>query len=225
MLDPPTTTAICPDQPERRATAKHAVSRASLLDGDLGSTNTGNEKVTDAQASISFQIAKLQTTPPRQAAEEGNQKSEALTSRLEPNRFPYDAFLYEPSKPMPSTSKQQVFSPEAVRPYPKAPPRKLGSRGRKTKKSAIYTDTPEKKTVRKEYEERQKRLKNKKIKKTVFEPSNKNTSEKGKGKARGPTKKKKTRTPPDSTDEDECYCLICLEAYSASWARERMAKA
>ncbi|GBP61959.1 hypothetical protein EVAR_45016_1 [Eumeta japonica] len=44
----------------------------------------------------------------------------------------------------PSTSKFQDFSPEAVCSFPKAPPRKLTNRGRKTRKSTIYTDTPKK---------------------------------------------------------------------------------
>lgn len=37
-----------------------------------------------------------------------------------------------------------MFSPEAVRPLPKALPTKISNRGRKTRKSSIYTDTPEK---------------------------------------------------------------------------------
>ncbi|KAL3270239.1 hypothetical protein HHI36_009295 [Cryptolaemus montrouzieri] len=41
-----------------------------------------------------------------------------------------------------------LFSPEAIRPLPTAPLRKLTNRGRKTRKSAIYTDTPEKEEIR-----------------------------------------------------------------------------
>nr|CAH7729490.1 unnamed protein product [Callosobruchus chinensis] len=139
----------------------------------------------------------------------------------QPNRFSCDAALHQNSEPIPSTSKQILFSPEAVRPYPKAPPRKPGTRGRKTKKSEIYTDTPVKEAVRQEYEDRQKRLSNKQIRKNVFDPPAENTSEKGKGKCRGTAKKKKNITPPDSSEEDEYYCIICLEAYSASRSRER----
>lgn len=43
----------------------------------------------------------------------------------------------------PSTSSSSVFLPELMRPYPKASPRKMQTR-RRTKKSAIYTATPEK---------------------------------------------------------------------------------
>ncbi|KAH9645944.1 hypothetical protein HF086_011406 [Spodoptera exigua] len=63
--------------------------------------------------------------------------------------------------------------------------------------------TPEKEAVRKEYEERQKRLKDKQV-------------SKGKGKAR-----KKANTPPASSEEEEYYCLVCLEAFSDSRSGEK----
>ncbi|PZC71419.1 hypothetical protein B5X24_HaOG213482 [Helicoverpa armigera] len=78
------------------------------------------------------------------------------------------------SNVQPSTSAiPSVFSPEIVRPFPKASQRK--TRGPRTKKSTIYTDTPEKEAVRQEYEAKEKRLKAKGIKKNLNEP-------KGKGK-------------------------------------------
>ncbi|KAG5879584.1 hypothetical protein JTB14_026872 [Gonioctena quinquepunctata] len=72
----------------------------------------------------------------------------------------------------PSTSEQAisknpiVFTPEAVRPLPKAPPRK-SDKGRKTRKSTIYTDTPEKEAIRKEYETRLKRIKTRQVRKNL----------------------------------------------------------
>lgn len=75
------------------------------------------------------------------------------------------------TSPQPSTSAQPisssdpvVFTPEAIRPLPKAPPRK-SNKGRKTRKSTIYTDTPEKEEIRKEHEIRLKRTKAKQVKK------------------------------------------------------------
>ncbi|KAG5876524.1 hypothetical protein JTB14_027357 [Gonioctena quinquepunctata] len=53
-----------------------------------------------------------------------------------------------------SSNLDEVFSPESVRPFPKAAPRKRGN-GRKTRKSAISTDTPEKEAIRVEYEEKE----------------------------------------------------------------------
>ena len=61
-----------------------------------------------------------------------------------------------------------MFPLESLRLYPKASSRKVSNRGRKTKKSAIYTDTPVKEAIRKEYEERQKRFKNKQTKKNYW---------------------------------------------------------
>lgn len=43
-----------------------------------------------------------------------------------------------------TSSKEDIsFSPEHIRPYPKAPPRKSNA-GRKKRKTVILTDTPEK---------------------------------------------------------------------------------
>ncbi|KAK4887515.1 hypothetical protein RN001_003786 [Aquatica leii] len=53
------------------------------------------------------------------------------------------------------------FSPEIVRPFPKAAQRK--TRGSRTKKSTIYTDTPENEAVRKKHEDKERRLKAKQI--------------------------------------------------------------
>ncbi|CAK1592532.1 unnamed protein product [Parnassius mnemosyne] len=51
-----------------------------------------------------------------------------------------------------SSTTPPVFSPEIIRPFPKALQRKTKSS--RTKKSTIYTDTPENETVRQEYEEK-----------------------------------------------------------------------
>ncbi|KAK6191646.1 hypothetical protein SNE40_003282 [Patella caerulea] len=42
------------------------------------------------------------------------------------------------------------FSPEKVRPFPKAGPRKISSKGRSRRKSAILTNTPVKKAIEEE---------------------------------------------------------------------------
>lgn len=112
--------------------------------------------------------------------------------------------------PLPSTSTQTVFSPEEVRPYPKAPPRKTSNRGRKTRKSTIYTDTPEEEAIRKMHEEKQKRLKAKQIKKKriIKPPAEKKT-------------KKKANTPPISLNEEKYYCLVCEAPFSESWSGEK----
>jgi hypothetical protein len=58
-------------------------------------------------------------------------------------------------------NQKQVFSPEILRPFPKAKPKLIEtkSRGRKKRKAAILTDTPEKEELEREAEERKKRAK------------------------------------------------------------------
>ncbi|CAK1581494.1 unnamed protein product [Parnassius mnemosyne] len=133
--------------------------------------------------------------------------------------------------PKPSTSSQSVtlltndtkniatsrtplmFSPEAVRPLPKAPPRKLTNRARKTRKSTIYTDTPEKEEIRREHENRLKRTKAKQVKKILDVAKTKSNA----------INRKKTNTQRESSpsEEEECYCLVCMSAYSESRPREK----
>lgn len=82
------------------------------------------------------------------------------------------------AEPGPSTTLEAlVFSPEEVRPFPRAGPRLQTNRGRKKRKTAILTDTPEKMAIEKEYENR------KNVKKAIF------TSTKGKGKGKKMMKK------------------------------------
>ncbi|XP_029674809.1 uncharacterized protein LOC115242559 [Formica exsecta] len=54
----------------------------------------------------------------------------------------------------------EEFTPEAVRPFPKAPPRKEGNRGKRKKKSTVYTDTLEKEKIRAGYDEKHKKKSN-----------------------------------------------------------------
>ncbi|KAG5891853.1 hypothetical protein JTB14_032903 [Gonioctena quinquepunctata] len=127
------------------------------------------------------------------------------------------SIINQETSPRPSTSVQAisknpiVFTPEAVRPLPKAPPRK-SNKGRKTRKSTIYTDTPEKEAIRKEHETRLERIKSKQVKKSLDgRKGRKNTS-------RG----KKSNTQQEmSSEEEECYCIVCLSPYSESRSGEK----
>ncbi|KAF2905025.1 hypothetical protein ILUMI_01153 [Ignelater luminosus] len=68
--------------------------------------------------------------------------------------------------------------------YPKAPPSKTTNRDRKTKKSKIYTNTPEKENIRKEYKEKQRRLKAKQVKKNIVENADRKKAKKKQKKAK-----------------------------------------
>ncbi|KAG5890159.1 hypothetical protein JTB14_005179 [Gonioctena quinquepunctata] len=92
---------------------------------------------------------------PTKEQEKVDERQETLSTP--PRRC--SSIIIQETSPRPSTSVQAisknpiVFTPEAVRPLPKAPPRK-SNKGRKTRKSTIYTDTPEKEAIRKEHETR-----------------------------------------------------------------------
>lgn len=78
-----------------------------------------------------------------------------------------------PHKPL----QLSVISPENVRPFPKAEPRKMFSKGRKRGYSRVLTDTPEKENIERQLLEKQCTKKNKTepkkkaIKRKVFEES------------------------------------------------------
>lgn len=103
------------------------------------------------------------------------------------------------------------FSPEEVRPLPKAPPRKGGLRGRKKRSTAIYTDTPEKEAIRLENEERENRKIAKSIKRNLAV-----LSTKSKKKVAPKNTKKKRGRASESSEDDEYNCLVCIEPYSSS---------
>ncbi|GBP15796.1 hypothetical protein EVAR_93973_1 [Eumeta japonica] len=125
-----------------------------------------------------------------------------------------------PNKP--STSKFQDFSPEAVCPFPKGQPRKLTNRGRKTRKSTIYTDTTEKAVIKKEVEEREK----KKILNEIDKNLTTSAKSKGKGKKKLNQRQPKTKKMQlkkiieEKNEEQKWFCLVCEEPYSKSKPNE-----
>ena len=110
------------------------------------------------------------------------------------------------SQSNPSTETSKTFDPEQVRPFPKAAPRKLTKRSKNRRRSAILTDTPEKHKL----EEAEA---NRNVKRT--KPSSM--------KKKAPAKKTKAsrKKSVDLSDEEEWFCLICVEPYSNSKPREK----
>lgn len=80
---------------------------------------------------------------------------------------------------------------------------------RRKRKSAILTDTPEKDALEAEYSKRKSAVKN-----LTGALSQKPAS---KGKSR---KKAKKTSEVESDDEEECFCLVCLEPFSQSSSKE-----
>lgn len=114
----------------------------------------------------------------------------------------------EAESPQPGPSRA-FPTPEEIRPFQKADPRKTTKKGRKKRTTAILTDTPVKEQLAAE-QKMAKEKKNKKdskpIKKKLFCP-----------KKTGKKLPKKPVTPEESDSEDEnCVCIYCLEKYTTS---------
>lgn len=110
-------------------------------------------------------------------------------------------------------SPGQPFSPSAVRPFPKAGPRKTTGRIRKKRQSEILTDTPVKQAL---MEEEQRRA-CKKSRKSIL------------GKTKGKQKKKERTTATkmlkavaedSETSDDENVCVVCMESVNNSKPKE-----
>lgn len=144
-----------------------------------------------------------------------------------------------PDEQQPSTSK---FSPEFVRPFPKAPPRVVQSkRGKKRRKTAILTDTPEKEAL-----ENEEKLRNERKKKTSTNIGKPKQMKKLTSCKKGPEVrqifpddssddeplinivKKKTlaRNHPKkddweiSSEDDDTFCLVCDKIYQEEKEKE-----
>ncbi|KAG5879917.1 hypothetical protein JTB14_014390 [Gonioctena quinquepunctata] len=110
-----------------------------------------------------------QMAVPTKEQENVDERQETLSTP--PRRC--SSIINQETSPRPSTRVQAisknpiVFTPEAVRPLPKAPPRKSNKR-QEIRKSTIYTDTPEKEAIRKEHETGLNRIKTKQVKKSLY---------------------------------------------------------
>ncbi|KAL7373167.1 hypothetical protein ABVT39_000447 [Epinephelus coioides] len=98
-------------------------------------------------------------------------------------------------------SAEDDFSPEVLRPFPKAGQRKGEQKGRRRRSTAILTDTPVKKVL-----EEEKARKVQKVRKQLHKDN---------------TKTKKTPRPAKKTHhEDQVECLVCCEDFLSSKSGE-----
>lgn len=139
-----------------------------------------------------------------------------------------------PRSPQPGPSGLQAistqlipFSPQDIRPLPRAGPRSETKRKCRKRKTAILTDTPEKNAIEEEYKQKNK------AKKTIAQPNTGKTKKKMPS-AKGKDKGKKTKNPRrskgkenqseanrKSSDDEDCFCLVCLELFSNSLPNEK----
>lgn len=126
---------------------------------------------------------------------------------------------FEPTPGPSGLQKIKDFSPSKIRPYPKAPPRKLTNRPQRKRKCCVLTETPEKNELQNEYEEKLNKIKKKQ------ETKNKKSNGK-KGKENNKRKlaerqgikkvKKKVLRSESESEPEEWFCLACGEAYENS---------
>ena len=112
------------------------------------------------------------------------------------------------------------FVPTDLRPFPKAPPRKVRKSGRKRRKSAILTDTPVKESLEREKQACVSRKKGAKAKRNIAV-----ALDKGKGKGKGKTstltaRQKAAEIDTDSDDDEFNICLVCCDHFRNSRPRE-----
>ncbi|KAJ0169944.1 hypothetical protein K1T71_014550 [Dendrolimus kikuchii] len=128
-----------------------------------------------------------------------------------------DKMSQEPIVGLSTSNDNKFLNMEKIRPLPKALPRAAVSNRKRTRKSAILTDTPEKLAL-----ENEETLKKSKKKTTVNKNS---TSAVDKGKGKGKKTQKNTRNQvkkikkkilqDDSYSDDEWFCLICGLSYTS----------
>ncbi|KAK6166826.1 hypothetical protein SNE40_023441 [Patella caerulea] len=118
-----------------------------------------------------------------------------------------------------------TFSPEIVKPHPKAPQRstKACVVNRKRRKSCILTDTPEKEALREEQDRRiSKKLKQKVTVPKKLQLERTQRIEQNKQTGVGVKRKSRNQGSEDSDSEEiESFCLLCMEPWSNSRSREK----
>ena len=106
-----------------------------------------------------------------------------------------------------SPCRKQPRTPEDVRPFTKAPPRKTNQRGKKRGRSMILTDTPVKNALEAEAAKRKTKVQgptSRKVARTL-----------------APKKQVKAAKRPKATEEDACQCLVCDEPFGNSRPGEK----
>lgn len=94
---------------------------------------------------------------------------------------------------------EPICSPEMIRPFPKAPPRKEGSRGRRKGRSRILTESPKKIAIEAAYVERQKRLEKSGLRKIK-------TFQQGQQKPKAKRAKISNKNSSPKDTEEKSYC-------------------
>lgn len=132
---------------------------------------------------------------------------QATMSNTEPDPTSSTSISHNEPEPGPSNKENEqfnlthTFSPEIVRPYPKAGPRKAVKNIKRKRKAAVLTDTPEKNALQEEQNKTIKKVKKPRMK--IDRKRKKSVS-------------KKVLQSSEESNDDDYSCLVCCEAYSES---------
>ncbi|CAK1582747.1 unnamed protein product [Parnassius mnemosyne] len=108
---------------------------------DPSQSNGGNELNLDKK---NIESNLRSTPPPSTNTLDAREENEVVTDQI---IRPSPYLISNPMVAIPSTSRQQIISPEMIRPFSKAGPRQNTTRNNRRMSSAIVTDTPEKKIL------------------------------------------------------------------------------
>ncbi|KAB0802688.1 hypothetical protein PPYR_04874 [Photinus pyralis] len=126
-----------------------------------------------------------------------------------------DSDVSKPSGSGLSGNSKTHYSPSDIIPFPKATKRLNTRKGRKKRKTAILTDTPNKNELQEEQEKRNA----KKIKQLLKSKGTKRDLSTAIATDKKPNRKKNKRAKYEETDDssdEDTFCLICAEPYSNS---------
>lgn len=116
--------------------------------------------------------------------------------------------------PVPSTSTSETantfVSPECIRPYPKALPRKRKQGGRKPGRTRILTDTPEKKEIEEALKVKEDKIKKAQVKRNLS------------GYEKRPVKKQKIVVPESTSESEENVSDVCEESDDSPFSEEEI---
>lgn len=173
------------------------------------STPTGNSSPAVPSISTSFGVPPSptstkqdHTTPPPLTDSISLPRRQVITGASN------DSLYYKPGPSNQGACASILVYPEIVQPYPKARfDKKPQRKGRAKMKSAIWTDTPEKNAL----EEKKKKVAPKCVKRNLTRNSSKKQSK----------NITLAKNPSSSSEDDEYFCLVCMEPWSNSKGGEK----
>ncbi|CAK1587284.1 unnamed protein product [Parnassius mnemosyne] len=175
---------------------------------DPSQSNDGNELNLDKK---NIESNLRSTPPPSTNTLDAREENEVVTDQI---IRPSPYLTSNPIVAIPSTSRQQIISPEMIRPFSKAGPRQNTTRNNRRMSSAIVTDTPEKKIL----EEKEVNAKKTKIifKKMTTKQSIKTLNRKSRKNHENSVLPDDSDSSDSKTNKNSDDCVVCSKSYENS---------